>query len=68
MKRSEIKVTVTLGQVLDAPLIGSWEKMCSKYGINEWCLNEGMADSNDTIEISLEDAENWGVVEELPTP
>jgi len=34
-----------------------------KYGINEWCLNEGIADSDDTIEVSLEDAEHWGLVE-----
>lgn len=63
MKRSEIKVTVKLGDVLNAPLINAWEKMCEKYGINEWCLNEGRADSDDTIEVSLEDAEHWGLVE-----
>lgn len=30
MKRSEIKVTVKLGDVLNAPLINAWEKMCEK--------------------------------------
>jgi hypothetical protein len=63
MKRSEIKVTVKLGDVLDAPYINAWGQMCEKYGINEWCLNEGRADSDDTIEVSLEDAEHWGLVE-----
>ena len=67
MKRSEIKVTVKLGDVLDAPYWKAWEEMCEKYGINEWCLNEGMADSNDTIEVSLEDAEHWGLVENTNT-
>ena len=52
-----------LGDVLNAPLINAWDKMCEKYGINEWCLNEGRADSDDTIEVSLEDAEHWGLVE-----
>lgn len=63
MKRSEIKVTVKLGDVLNAPLMNAWEKMCEKYGINEWCLKEGKADYDDTIEVSLEDAELWGLVE-----
>lgn len=63
MKRSEIKVIVKLGDVLDAPYMNAWEQMCEKYGINEWCLNEGIADSDDTIEVSLEDAEHWGLVE-----
>lgn len=63
MKRSEIKVTVKLGDVLNAPYINAWEQMCEKYGINEWCLNEGRADSDDTIEVSLEEAEHWGLVE-----
>lgn len=44
-------------------MIEAWEQMCEKYGINEWCLNEGRADSDDTIEVSLEDAEHWGLVE-----
>jgi len=63
MKRSEIKIQVKFGDVLNAPLVNAWDKMCNKYGINEWCLNEGLADKNDTIMVSLEDAEHWGVVE-----
>ena len=46
MKRSEIKIAVKLGDVLDA---GSWEIMCEKYGINEWSLNEG-GDRDDTVD------------------
>ena len=63
MKKSEIKIDVKLGDVLDAPLINAWDKMCEKYGINEWCLNEGLADKNDTVSITLEDAEHWGIIE-----
>lgn len=62
MKQSEIKVTIKLGDVLDAPLLGAWEQMCDKYDINEWCLNEGNANSDDTINVSLEDAIRWGLV------
>lgn len=63
MEPSEIKVTVKLIDVLHAPLINAWKIMCVKYGVNEWCLNEGISDDNSTIEISLEDAERYGIVE-----
>jgi hypothetical protein len=52
-----------LGDVLNAPLIDAWEKMCEKYGISEWCINEGRADKNDTVEVLLEDAIYWGLIE-----
>lgn len=63
MKRSEITVKLKLGDVLNAPSFNAWQEMCSKYGINEWCLNEGRAQKEDTIEVSLSDAERWGLVE-----
>lgn len=62
MKTSETKVTVKLRDVLDAPLISAWERMCKKYGINEWCINEGLADDDSTVEISLEDAKLYGLI------
>jgi len=62
MKQDERKITVKLRDVLNAPLMSSWETMCEKYGINEWCLNEGLADDDSTVEISLEDAELYGLV------
>lgn len=62
MTLNDIKVQVTLGDVSSAPYWQAWELMCTKYGINEWCLNEGRAASDDTISISLEDAIHWGLV------
>lgn len=62
MKKNEIKITVTFGQVLNAPYWNSWHELCENYGINEWCLNEGLARSDDTIEISLEHAKLWGLI------
>ena len=64
MKRSEVKIKVTLGDVLNAPLLGAWEQMCEKYGIFEYCINEGMAEEDDTVEISLEDAEHCEIIED----
>ena len=63
METSKTAVLVKLKHVLNAPLIDAWERMCKKYGINEWCLNEGLADYDSTVEISLEDAELYGLVE-----
>jgi len=64
MEKSEIKIKVKLGDVLGAPLSSAWGRMCKKYGINEWCLNEGIADDDDTVDISLEDAELYGLITE----
>jgi len=36
--------------------------ICEKYHINEWCLNEGLAEYGDEIKISLSDAERIGVI------
>ena len=63
MKTNEIKITVKLKEVLDAPLMGAWKTMCDKYGVNKWCMNEGLADNDSTVKITLEDAELYGLVE-----
>jgi hypothetical protein len=63
LKKSEIKVTLKLGDVLNASNNNAWFQMCEKYGVNEWCLNEGIANFENTIEVNLEDAEQWGLVE-----
>lgn len=41
----------------------AWEKFCDKYGYNYYCMKEG-ADGDSNVEISLEDAENWGLIDE----
>lgn len=63
MKTEDMKIEVRLVEVLRAPWINAWKHMCEKYKVNEWCLNEGLADDDSTIEISLEDAERYGIVE-----
>lgn len=59
MKKSEVKIPVKLGDVLDS---GHWTKVCDKYGLNEWCINEGRADRDDTIDITIADAERYGLL------
>lgn len=67
INRNSISVTVKLIDVLNAPLMSAWSLMCEKYRINEYCINEGLADNESTIEISLEDAELYGLIEDNKT-
>lgn len=55
----KITVTVTAQELLDK---GRWSDYCDKYGINPYCINEGRMDSTDEVEISYEDAMNWGFI------
>lgn len=62
MKKSDIKIKVTVGDILNAPLIGvCW---LEKYDIDSQSLDEGIMDRDDLIEITLEDAEIIGLIEE----
>lgn len=67
MKMDEIKVKVTLNSVNHAPNAHAWEELCEWYGINEWCLNEGLAYGDDTVEVSFRHAKRWGLIEDETT-
>lgn len=56
-------ITVKLIDILRAPLASAWKRMCDTYGVNEWCISEGLADENTEIEISLEDAKFYGLID-----
>ena len=63
MKRSKIKVIVKLGEISRANYVTAWDKFCDKYGYSYYCMNEG-ADPDKEVQITLEDAENWGLIDE----
>ena len=63
MKKSEIKVKLRLRDISNANYVMAWEKFCDKYGYNYYCMNEG-ADGDTKVEVTLEDAENWGLIDE----
>jgi hypothetical protein len=56
-----MKVTVKLIDVLRSSGY-AWEKMCEDYGINPWCINEGLADEDSTQEITIEQLSEYGLV------
>ncbi len=37
----------------------AWDKYCDKYGVNPWCINEGLGDENTKFEIKLSDFKEW---------
>lgn len=51
-------IKITLGELLEKY---DWEKSCKILGINEWCLNEGLANSDDEVEITEEQAKKIGI-------
>ena len=53
------EITVKIIDILES---GHWTEFCDKYGINEWCINEGLADEDTTTKISIEDAELYGLL------
>ena len=63
MKRWDVKVKVTLGDISDATLANAWDRYCTKCGINPYCINEG-ADRDSKVEITLDEAEHWGIINE----
>ena len=57
-----MKVTATFRELLDSPLIGGWDYICEEYGINPYCMNEGLASGDEALEISVEDAKYIGIL------
>lgn len=53
-----MKIKITLGELLEKH---DWEKACKILGLNEWCLNEGLAKSDDEIELTEEQSKELGI-------
>jgi len=53
-------IELTLRDILNA---GAWDEYCETYGVNVWCLNEGLADGDELANITLEEARAWGILE-----
>lgn len=47
-----MKFQVTLSEILAH---GNWHKYCTITGLNEWCLNEGLANSDEKILLTVEE-------------
>jgi len=60
-----MKITITAREILNK---GSWDKFCHKFGINEWAMNEGRMDPSEEFTMTLEDAREIGLINDLSGP
>lgn len=51
-------MTVTFGEITD---IGIWDEFCALTGVNPWCMNEGLANSETEYELTDEQVRKLGV-------
>lgn len=56
-----VKITCTFQDILDAPLLGAWDRFCEKYGYNPYMINEGLATGDEEVTITIEDARLYGL-------
>jgi hypothetical protein len=52
-------MNLTLGEILHN---FDWDKACEVIGLNPWCLNEGLACSDDEIELTDDQAREIGIL------
>jgi len=53
-----VTVTLTLGEILEKY---DWDRFCELRGLNPFCINEGLADSEDEIKLILSEAREIGI-------
>lgn len=46
---------------------GLWDKYCDVTGTDHWCINEGKADADELIELTMEEAIKVGLLVEQKT-
>jgi hypothetical protein len=58
-----MKVVTTPKEIMDAPLVGSWDIVCDELGLNPWCVNEGQMESKERIELPVALAQRIGLLD-----
>ena len=58
-----MKVVITYGELMNKCY--DWNKACDIIGVNPWLLNEGRADPDDTISLTLEEAKSVGILQDV---
>ena len=47
----------------EAITLGIWDELCTLKGINVWAVNEGLMDGNTEIKLTLEEAQEVGILD-----
>ncbi len=59
-----MKFVLTYSEILDK---GNWDKFCELKGLNPYCMNEGLADSNEEVELTIEQIKQYDLSDLLET-
>lgn len=54
-----MNISITFGEAMDR---GIWLDLCDLKGINEWCVNEGCADGSEAVHLSVDEAQQLGLL------
>lgn len=54
-----INVLITADELIDR---GLWLAVCDMQGLNEWCVNEGLMDSDHQIKLTEDQARDLGLL------
>lgn len=46
-------IEITIGELMDR---GKWLEACELLGLNEWCVNEGISNTKDIVDLTIEEA------------
>lgn len=58
-----MKVVVTAREIFDSPLVGAWDKACDMLGLDPYCVNEGLMDSDEQLTLTVEQAKELMILE-----
>lgn len=58
-----MNVTVTARELLDRLV---WTEACEMLGLNEWAVNEGRMSADDTVALTVEQADKLGLLRTRP--
>ncbi len=53
-------IVATLDELIDG---GRWDQFCEDKGWNVWCVNEGLASSDEKVTLSLDEAKRYNLLE-----
>ncbi len=57
-----ITINVTLGDIIHSPNPDAWDKFCDLRGWCVWILNEGKAETSETVDITIDEAIEYGLL------
>ena len=61
-KMPEEEASFTFRYLMDR--VPDWNRFCDDVGLNPWCINEGRADSNDTLSVPVSILKKHGILNE----